>query len=88
MSDVCNSCGANTPEAGIVVCQYCPTLVCTRCKSFHENVCETTHKMRRQGQGPTVRDGGLNARLTSRQRFQSDVKEVGGYDNFMPPKPR
>lgn len=50
--NICNSCGS--PHE-VRICQHCPTLICARCRTNHESVCEVNRKKKSLGLGPTVR---------------------------------
>ena len=48
----CNSCGSpKDPQK----CQHCITMLCARCRSFHEHVCEEMQRKKNLGLGPTIR---------------------------------
>jgi len=50
--NVCNSCGS---PYEVLKCSTCPTLICFRCRTNHESVCEFNQKKKSLGLGPTVR---------------------------------
>ena len=54
VSAPCNSCGTKDLAAEVRLCSHCPTLICLRCRTNHEAVCEDNQRKKRKGLGTTV----------------------------------